>query len=776
MAHRLSGDSGAGDTLRQLSETNTFVEAARNAVPVYSFHPLFREFLKEQARLTLPREALDTLRHLAAELLEEAGQSEPAAELLVEAEAWPRLAALIRGHANTLLAQGRHVLVAQWIDRLPDALQNKDGWIRYWQGASLMARDLDRAREHFQQAYRLFQAKDDRVGQYHAWAGVGETYFYHLGVFKQMDPWLEKMFDLLRRHPDFPDLQVEIRVVAALFSALIFRRPDHPDIGFWAERAHGLLQQDTDLFHRMILGNHLLLYYIWIGEVAKARVVLSELLPDLDACQANPMAHAMWLTMEAQLNWLNVECDACRTVVETGLVIAENHGSSLWNFQLQAQGAYGALTAGNLAEAREYLARMKANRDPKRVLDNAQYHYLASWEALSRGATADALAHAQRSMDMTREAGTPFPEAATRLALAQVHYEQGHLHKAVFHVLAARRIGRRMGSKYVKFACLLAEAWFMYQWKMNRRGDVLLRHAMTLGRKQGYFSFPWWRDPVMARLCARALEAGIEPVYAQSLIRRHGLTLDPPPRHIADWPWPIRIGTLGPFRLTVNDQPQESAGQKPVQMLKALIALGGEQVSSTRLMDQLWPDADGDAARRSFDTTLHRLRKLLVHEEALILRQGLLSLNPALCLVDVWALKDYARSEDLLKSPGPEVLLNLYHGHFLADTDGAEWAIGPREQWRSIFLRLLERMGRELEQKGLWDQAAACYRRGLETDDLAENLYRRLMLCLVREGLRAEAMAVYERCRRALDSGLGIEPDRDTRSLYELVCRGRTSN
>ena len=53
------------------------------------------------------------------------------------------------------------------------------------------------------------------------------------------------------------------------------------------------------------------------------------------------------------------------------------------------------------------------------------------------------------------------------------------------------------------------------------------------------------------------------------------------------------------------------AQKKPLELLKALVALGGEGVETGRLAAILWPEAAGDAAKVSFDSTLYRLRKLL---------------------------------------------------------------------------------------------------------------------------------------------------------------------
>ena len=71
--------------------------------------------------------------------------------------------------------------------------------------------------------------------------------------------------------------------------------------------------------------------------------------------------------------------------------------------------------------------------------------------------------------------------------------------------------------------------------------------------------------------------------------------------------WPVKIFSLGRFALLHHGQPLDygrKVSHRPIVFLKALIALGGRDISSSRIASALWPDADGDNAQRSFDTTL----------------------------------------------------------------------------------------------------------------------------------------------------------------------------
>jgi LuxR family maltose regulon positive regulatory protein len=77
---------------------------------------------------------------------------------------------------------------------------------------------------------------------------------------------------------------------------------------------------------------------------------------------------------------------------------------------------------------------------------------------------------------------------------------------------------------------------------------------------------------------------------------------------------------------------------KPIQLLQAMIALGGREVGIGTLEDLLWPDSEGDGAGNAFHVTLLRLRRML-GDAALTLSDHRVSLNDRYCLVDASVLE-----------------------------------------------------------------------------------------------------------------------------------------
>jgi two-component SAPR family response regulator len=212
-------------------------------------------------------------------------------------------------------------------------------------------------------------------------------------------------------------------------------------------------------------------------------------------------------------------------------------------------------------------------------------------------------------------------------------------------------------------------------------------------------------------------------------------------------------------------------------MLKALIALGGKEVQEGKIADALWPESDGDDAHHSFVTNLHRLRQLIGDDKTIQLREGKLTLEDLHCWVDVWAFERLLRQAENEEKKGSaenviqfiQKGLEIYRGPFLAGEIEQPWMISLRERLRNTFLESVEKLGRYWQESDQWRKALDCYLRGLEIDDLAEELYQGLMVCYLNLGQKAKALSAYNRCKRTLSSTLGIDPSPKTATIYRSL-------
>lgn len=237
----------------------------------------------------------------------------------------------------------------------------------------------------------------------------------------------------------------------------------------------------------------------------------------------------------------------------------------------------------------------------------------------------------------------------------------------------------------------------------------------------------------------------------------------------------IQVFTLGRFSLVKNGSPLAFTGKsprKPLELLQALIALGGRDVHISMLMGAVWPDEGSSNQRKLFDNTLHRLRKILGDGDALALGNAKLTLDARYCWVDAWAFDllagELLRSSATVNSRACEIL-RLYRGHFLDRELAAPWLIGYRNRLQIRFERLVLTQGAILETAGEWFKAAEMYRCALEVDNMVEHFYRRLMACHLQVGEHAETLRVYRRCRDTLSIVLGVKPSAETEALRRRV-------
>ncbi len=774
-ARQLTGIEQAEALLNGLVRRNYFTFKLAGPSLTYEYHPLFRAFLQSRARIAYSPPELNRLRRRAAALLEADGFVEDAIALLIEAGDWDRLIRLVLLQAPAMAAQGRSQALAQWIQAVPDEMRAGTPWLRYWLGTCRLPFNPVEARTHFNGALALFEKANDPAGSYLAWLGLIESVFFEWRDFVQFDRCRELFDDLRRHYPEYPSPEIEARITLATFTMLINRWPDHPDLPSWVAKAEALLWSEADINTRLMQANHLLYYCIWLGDLAKAKHLIAEIRAEWARQDIAPLTRLWWHASLAIVYWHTGDIEQGLREVEEGRRLADATGIRMVEIQRLGAEIFLFLIQGDVEAAERRLHQTSFALRPQSLLDGSYYHHLASIVALHKGQVAHAEECAQSALRMVRASGMPFGEAICLMASARIALETDQTTRARDALDGARRIARAIGSRSLEYMCDLTEAELEFSVQREPEGLALLRQALRLGKALGLAVLPWWTRDRIARLYARALNAGIEPAYVKEAVRRHALA---PPADIPadDWPWPIKVYTLGRFAVVKDGTPLRFKGKtqrRPLELLMALIALGGHGVPLEKLTDALWPDADADAAYRAFTVALHRLRHLLGSDTALRLTHNRLTLEPRDVWVDAWAFERLlnaaehdSEKADIASSAGK--VLSLYRGRFLDGVD-APWVLSSRARLQTRFLHFAIVHARRLIRMGLYDQSVTLLEQGLAADDLAEDLYLELMRCYQAQDRPAEALAVYHRCRQALKAGLGLAPNPEIERLRQTL-------
>ena len=248
----------------------------------------------------------------------------------------------------------------------------------------------------------------------------------------------------------------------------------------------------------------------------------------------------------------------------------------------------------------------------------------------------------------------------------------------------------------------------------------------------------------------------------------------------------LRIALLGGFRVWVESQliPHEAWTRRKVQALIKLLALTSRhRMHREQLMELLWPEADRDAARNNLRQTLHLARQVLKsagQSDSSILIDD----NGWLCLtsegetwVDAEAFERAAtachQSDDLSACKNALV---LYTGELLPEDRYEDWVASRRESLQWLYLSLQTKLGTMLETQGHIEQAIDIFHQVISTDPTTEHAHRALMRLYSNAGLRQKALLQYHRLREILDRELALEPDLESRNLYDDILFGRFQN
>lgn len=521
VAEQLTDSSRSEEILSGLNRNHYFTERHASGMTVYQYHPLFREFLLSRAKASYTPEQITVIRLAAAALLEDDGQIEDAAGLYFHAGEWEGLVRLVQQHARSLINQGRGRTLEEWLGGIPDDIMVRNPWLFYWLGICRMMHDLGASRESLERAFSRFKEQKDSAGLFLSWSGIIDTYVYEWSAFRPLDRWITEIEGLLQEYPVFPTREIEARVTSGIFCALMYRQPHHKDLPRWEERAKRIVLTTNDIQLRMAISSHLIFYYTWwSGEQAKAATLVNALRPAAQVSIVDPLSLIVWRAIEAAYHWMACHNEDCLDAVDKGLHLAETTGVHLWDFMLSAQASFGTLTAGNLEAVKPYLRTMGAVTRTNRRVDIAHYYYHLAWEALCRRDLALARENAQTAYTVVSETGTPFIHAFLAMGLAEVLIELGEFGKATGYLDEAREMGMHMNSKTVAYQhAWLAALLCLEQGDEDGAREHLRRH-LAVSKEYGILNHAWWRSSVMARLYAKALEAGIEVDHVQHLIRK----------------------------------------------------------------------------------------------------------------------------------------------------------------------------------------------------------------------------------------------------------------
>jgi len=241
----------------------------------------------------------------------------------------------------------------------------------------------------------------------------------------------------------------------------------------------------------------------------------------------------------------------------------------------------------------------------------------------------------------------------------------------------------------------------------------------------------------------------------------------------------LSLTLLGDFQARLGSElPLRLRTRKTQALLAYLASPPGTTHSRDKLASLLWGDCPQQQARSHLRGSLFVLRRALASADppALALAGDAVTLNAGAVDVDTVVFARLAQAKD---AGALARAVELYRGNLLEGLAfrGApfeDWLMAERERLRELAVDALAKLlAHQQRSAAPIETALQTALRLVALDPLQEPVHRTLMRLYARLGRRGAALRHYQLCVGVLQRELGVEPEADTRQLYQEILRSR---
>lgn len=242
----------------------------------------------------------------------------------------------------------------------------------------------------------------------------------------------------------------------------------------------------------------------------------------------------------------------------------------------------------------------------------------------------------------------------------------------------------------------------------------------------------------------------------------------------------VRLTALQQFQLIVKDaagqdQMVKWRTQKTQELFAYLVHHGSVGVHKTKIMEDLLPEMDPEAATTNIHTCIYQIRKT-IRDLGLSSQFNVTYANQFYYMemsdiqYDVDAFLQAAAQGSDGNGITPYVkACELYRGHYM-DDNGYSWAIHRQQQLLHRYVDLIQKIALFYVNANRPDTAIVYLEAGIVQTPLHEPLHELLLAAYAASGNRAAFATHYDRIKKLLWEELGVVPGQAMKRLAEQQC------
>jgi ATP/maltotriose-dependent transcriptional regulator MalT/DNA-binding SARP family transcriptional activator len=790
--------------LSSLQRSNLFIsQIEAGDADEYSFHPMFRRFLRRRLKAKIGDAGIRALKGEFADHLMKLGKWQKAGLMYAEAGDTEAMARILVERGRELLDAGLFEIVKRGYDavNLTDSKLHPE-ISRLRAHTARTEGELDLAERLFARAAagaRELQDTRCEASSLHGLASVHVQRGEHARAFSLASEALAKA--------PAEDLALRARCEHTIgnchfLSGIATGRFDEA-VKTW-RRASKLAREAGKDSLAHIIAHNIGMPFAFTGDFTRAREWFSKLV-DGEAGRVPVPQHALAYCNLARADFATGDFVGCERRLEKALEVCR-----LFNLTLER--AEANEIAGNLHRERgqrnlareHYLQAEDLYRDAgmqleSRELPDEQLRLLLAEKNFSK-----ARASAEELVEKRARLGHAFPLARARMLLAQALLESG-----------ASDPRELLGEALKQFEACCANTWIADARFLLARAEIALNSPKNLNNKdtaavhlaealrisrelsltQLVESEAKQAPAIFQLAISRAIEVdyldslgikGEQAIVASALAPSPRLSVAPSHLSPTERQIDLTIKMLGPVEV-LREQGRKLAPDawtlsRALRILCYIASRQNHRAVKDSIVETFWPDARLEDIDKNFWPTVSYIRRALnsnqeVKKNFIKYRESAYYFNSEFnYFIDTeeferqiaFAHERRREGDNEGFTAAARQAVEFYRGDFLVDIYDS-WVEEPRAYYQNMYFATLKELADHHHRAGEFDQSIAYCKKILNRDAYREDVHRQLMDSYAQAGNRLAVREQYENLTRLLREELGVDPLPETTATYKRL-------
>ncbi len=789
--------------LLHLVENNLFTSANKGERNAYQYSPLFRSFLKDTLRRSLPKHEVEMLHNRLAVILKKYDQSE-AAFHFIHARNYSKAKSILRNLGMELIENNQVDTLDRLLKMLPSHMIKKDPYLTYYEARLLEDQgDFERSFEAYKQAMEMFEHQN-RVPEEVACCDRLGLVNIRRDDYKRARDFFQNGINLLENQNIQENISHRLISEYTRLSQVLVKLEEEKKSFHYVQKAEELYAYYRDPRDRVTLDQCHALRYVVMGDLKNSILYASAAASLARDFGLHPKIPVLYHYLSFCLLYLGNLKESFRYARE-GLEYAENYGieDNITGItgMLLTDMAYGHSVVGDYDQAINTFIKSITQLNKAHNLTCMFWDYHGLYTTyLKMNDLESSIRYLELLSDVARKINFPIEMAMAKVDRAYLcsmkrefdqveklikeaevflNYSCKKMSVSLANLLAAKsllNIGRKGWAEKLVISSLKPVGdniyhYLIYQerdWLVPFLYEILPRHEELETVLQEYQS--------IAASFSVSNKEEVEVVPKITSVSQKQRLMD------------MRIYCLGSFRVFVENEEvflDRSRSKKAVRLLKYLFHKRNQGYTPRDFfMETLWPEVDPEKSYPNFRVVLSMLRKILIPRGKGVQHfPNILAKSDGLCLSlgeNGWADVDEFLSEiklaELKGNNNPKDALEhylkaerLYRGDYFVEDVYEDLFLIDREYYKNQYIKVLTKILDTYERQGNTFEAINYAYEILNLDRYSEEVYRKLMRFYAGMGKKKEVDTVYQICRKSIEEELGVNLSFETRELYERI-------